>query len=159
MNRMVTVRLEPMTPSEYEAWRAGSVEQYSLEFVKSGILTEPEARERGEADFARLLADGLATAGHELYSAYDGADLVGSLWLFFSESDQRSESFVYELAVVPDKRRQGYGRAIMQVAIDECRTRGVAAMSLNVFGHNTGARALYDSLGFEVSSTFMKLSL
>lgn len=35
----------------------------------------------------------------------------------------------------------------------------MAAMSLNVFGHNTGARALYDSLGFEVSSTFMKLSM
>ncbi len=84
---------------------------------------------------------------------------MGSLWLFVSESDQRAESFVYELAVVPDKRRQGYGRAIMQVAIDECRRRGIAAMSLNVFGHNTGARALYHSLGFEVSSTSMMLSL
>lgn len=159
VDRMVTVRLEPMTQSEYEAWRVVSVEQYSLEFVKSGILTEPEARKRGESDFARLLSDGLATTGHELFSAYDGTDLVGSLWLFSTESDPEASSFVYELAVLPDNRRRGYGRAIMQVAIDQCRERGVAAMSLNVFGHNTGARALYDSLGFQVSSTFMKLPL
>lgn len=156
---MVTVRLEPMTQSEYEAWRVVAVEQYSLEFVKSGILAESEARKRGESDFSRLLPDGPATAGHELYSAYDGTERVGSLWLFSKASEPEASSFVYELAVVPDKRRQGYGRAIMRVAIDQCRERGMAAMSLNVFGHNSGARALYDSLGFEVSSTFMKLSM
>ena len=47
----------------------------------------------------------------------------------------------------------------MMLAIDMCRQRGMVAMSLNVFGHNTGARALYDSLGFEVTSTTMKLAL
>lgn len=73
---MVTVRLEPMTQSEYEAWRVVAVEQYSLEFVKSGILAESEARKRGESDFSRLLPDGPATAGHELYSAYDGTERV-----------------------------------------------------------------------------------
>lgn len=156
---MVDVQLKPMTQPEYEAWRAGSVEQYSLEFVKSGILGEAEARQRGEADFARLLPDGIATAGHELSSGYDGTEQVGSLWLWVRESEQRAETFVYELAVLPDKRRQGYGRAIMLAAISECRSRGLSAMSLNVFGHNTAARALYDSLGFQVASTTMKLSL
>ena len=150
----MTVRLEPMTQAEY-----ASVEQYSQEFVKSGILTDKDARERGEADFARLLSDGLATDGHELDKAYDGSEEIGTLWLLSTESARGVESFVYELAVHADRRRRGFGRAIMMLAIDMCRQRGMVAMSLNVFGHHTGARALYDSLGFEVTSTTMKLAL
>lgn len=127
--------------------------------VRSGILSDEDARRRGTEDFARLLPDGLATNGHDLYTAYDGDETVGTLWLSVTESAGGLESFVYELAVHPDKQRRGYGRAIMRLAIDLCRQRGMVAMGLNVFGHNIGARALYDSLGFEVASTSMKLTL
>lgn len=155
----MTVRLQPMTQAEYDGWRVASVERYSQEFVKASILTDKDARERGEADFVRLLPDGIATDGHELYTAYDGSEEVGTLWLFSKESARGVEPFVYELAVHADKRRRGFGKAIMMLATDMCRQRGMVAMSLNVFGHNAGARALYDSLGFEVTSTTMKLAL
>lgn len=153
------VRLEPMTQAEYDGWRVSSVEQYSQEFVKAGMLTDEDARERGEADFARLLSEGLATDGHELYTAYNDSKEVGTLWLFSKGSALGVESFVYELAVHADMRRRGFGKAIMMLATDMSRQRGMVAISLHVFGHNIGARALYDSLGFEVTSTTMKLAL
>ena len=62
-------------------------------------------------------------------------------------------SFVYGLDVNADQRRKGYGQAIMEAAMQECRERGIASMGLNVFGHNDTARRLYDRLGFQVTST------
>jgi ribosomal protein S18 acetylase RimI-like enzyme len=41
----------------------------------------------------------------------------------------------------------------------DSRRRGVVSVRLNVFGHNAPARELYDSVGFAVVSTSMKLTL
>lgn len=84
---------------------------------------------------------------------------VGVIWLFTEDRAAGPESFIYELSVHEDKRRRGYGRAIMLAALTRCRERGVVAVGLNVFGHNAPARELYDSLGFAVVSTSMKLRL
>lgn len=110
-------------------------------------------------NFERLLPDGLATAHHDLWIAVDDDQPVGVLWLFTKSRATGPESFIYELLVHADKRRRGYGRAIMLAALDVCRRRGVVSVGLNVFGHNAPARELYDSLGFAVVSTSMKLTL
>ena len=68
-------------------------------------------------------------------------------------------SFVYSLDVDAGHRRKGYGQAIMEAAMEECRQRGIGTMGLNVFGHNETARRLYDRLGFTVASTSMKTTL
>ncbi len=48
---------------------------------------------------------------------------------------------------------------MLAAALDVWRRRGVVSVGLNVFGHNASARELYDSLGFAVVSTSMKLTL
>ncbi len=155
----MSLRLEPMTSAEYDVWRQQAVSEYGEEFVKSGILSPEDAAKRGEDDFAMLLPDGLATENHSIYTAFVDDVPVGTLWLEFRERPGGLQGFVYSLAVDESQRRKGYGRAIMQAGIEECRERGARAIGLNVFGHNDGARALYDSLGFGVESTSMKLTL
>lgn len=153
------VALRPMTDEEFADWRAESLLNYAQQFVDSGSLTAVDAEKRVAADMERLLPDGPATTHHDLWTAVDGGEPVGVMWLFTEDRAGGPESFIYELAVHEDKRRRGYGRAIMLAVLDTCRKRGVVAVGLNVFGHNQPARALYDSLGFSVVSTSMKLTL
>ena len=60
-----------------------------------------------------------------------------------------SDAWIGGMGVVPEERRRGTGRALMQAAHDEARTRGVERVWLEVIVENTGAVALYESLGYE----------
>jgi ribosomal protein S18 acetylase RimI-like enzyme len=54
------------------------------------------------------------------------------------------------LAVDPRRQRRGVGRALVEAAVREAAARGARRLTLRVLGHNTGARALYESCGFAV---------
>jgi ribosomal protein S18 acetylase RimI-like enzyme len=58
------------------------------------------------------------------------------------------ECYLAELYVVPARRGQGLGRALMNAAIDEARARGADYMDLGTSEDDVAARALYESLGF-----------
>lgn len=53
------------------------------------------------------------------------------------------------LAVDPERRRSGAGRALVEAAVEEARRRGARKLSLRVLAGNTAARRLYDACGFE----------
>ncbi|ASN28289.1 GNAT family N-acetyltransferase [Streptomyces pluripotens] len=53
-------------------------------------------------------------------------------------------------AVAEDARGQGIGRILIRAAVEEARGRGARRLTLRVLGHNTPARALYESEGFLV---------
>jgi ribosomal protein S18 acetylase RimI-like enzyme len=59
------------------------------------------------------------------------------------------ECYLAELYVVPARRRQGLGRALMLAAIELARERGATYMDLGTSEADVGARALYESLGFD----------
>jgi ribosomal protein S18 acetylase RimI-like enzyme len=58
------------------------------------------------------------------------------------------ECYLAELYVVPDRRRQGLGRALMEAAMELARCRGANYMDLGTSEADVGAIALYESLGF-----------
>lgn len=58
------------------------------------------------------------------------------------------ECYLAELYVVPDKRRQGLGRALVEAALREARERGADTMDIGVDEPDVAARGLYESLGF-----------
>ncbi|MFY9915521.1 MAG: GNAT family N-acetyltransferase [Nocardioidaceae bacterium] len=155
----MTLQLEPMTEAEYAGWRDDSVAGYAQEFVSSGILDVEAAGERAEKDFAQLLPNGLETDNHLLWTARVQGEPVGTIWVMLAPERQPPHAFVYALDVDAAHRRRGYGQAIMEAAMQECRDRGIATMGLNVFGHNDTARRLYERLGFRVASTSMVTEL
>lgn len=58
------------------------------------------------------------------------------------------ECYLAELYVAPQHRRQGLGRALMHAAMHEAKAMGAVFMDIGVDETDTGARRLYESLGF-----------
>ncbi|HEV8216320.1 MAG TPA: ribosomal protein S18-alanine N-acetyltransferase [Gemmatimonadaceae bacterium] len=56
---------------------------------------------------------------------------------------------IANIAVAPDQRGRGVGRALLDAALGEAATRGIAAVFLEVRDSNQRARELYASRGFE----------
>jgi ribosomal protein S18 acetylase RimI-like enzyme len=58
------------------------------------------------------------------------------------------DAYLEELYVVPERRGRGFGRALLETAIDHARERGAAHIELNTSEDDAAARALYESAGF-----------
>jgi ribosomal protein S18 acetylase RimI-like enzyme len=58
------------------------------------------------------------------------------------------ECYLAELYVIPERRRQGRGLALMEAAMATARAAGADHIDLGTGEHDTGARALYERLGF-----------
>jgi ribosomal protein S18 acetylase RimI-like enzyme len=58
------------------------------------------------------------------------------------------ESYLAELYVVPDRRGQGIGRALMEETMAMARAQGADTMELGTGEGDVSARRLYESLGF-----------
>jgi ribosomal protein S18 acetylase RimI-like enzyme len=98
----------------------------------------------------------LAKRVRELLDAGETAVLVGgggpdglavlrfrpSLWT------EALECYLAELYVIPDRRGEGLGRALMEAAIEVARDEGADHMDLGTSEDDVAARALYESLGF-----------
>jgi GNAT superfamily N-acetyltransferase len=57
-------------------------------------------------------------------------------------------SYLEELYVVPSRRGQGLGRALLEAAMDAARSEGAEQMELGTSEDDIAARALYESAGF-----------
>jgi ribosomal-protein-alanine N-acetyltransferase len=59
------------------------------------------------------------------------------------------EADILTVAVAPEQRRRGCGRALMRALLREIAARGVRRLSLEVGAGNAAALALYTAFGFE----------
>ncbi|MBL7254401.1 GNAT family N-acetyltransferase [Paractinoplanes lichenicola] len=143
-----------MTDEQYEPWRAEAEVHYAESVVATGRTVQDAAREAAET-YARLLPDGPATPDHHIWHAYDGARRIGFLWIKVNGP----AAFVFNVAVEPGLRRQGYGRAIMQAAERWCHANAITRIGLHVFAHNAGARILYEQLGYAETGRNMAKNL
>jgi ribosomal protein S18 acetylase RimI-like enzyme len=58
------------------------------------------------------------------------------------------DAYLEELYVVPERRGRGFGRALLEAAMDHARERGAAHIDLGTSEDDVAARALYESAGF-----------
>ena len=58
------------------------------------------------------------------------------------------DSYLEELYVVPGRRGQGLGRALLEAAMETAREEGATRMDLGTSEDDKAARALYESAGF-----------
>ena len=101
---------------------------------------------------ADMLAEriGELLAGGQIVALLAGDAPDGFALLRFRPSyyAEALECYLAELYVVPAKRGQGIGRALMEVSMQTARDTGATHIDLNTSEDDVAARALYESLGF-----------
>ena len=78
------------------------------------------------------------------------------LWWNEAGKADKLEAYVYNVTIEEHARRRGYARAALLELERIAREHGALHVSLHVFGHNHGARRLYESLGFEPTSLTLR---
>lgn len=66
----------------------------------------------------------------------------GGYWQIFDEAH------ITNIAVKPDEKRKGYGKALLSFVLDEMKDVGVSKVTLEVNEKNVAAIRLYESFGF-----------
>ena len=76
---------------------------------------------------------------------------VGVAVCFFSLSTFRARPLlnIHDLAVLPEFRGKGVGRALLRAAEEHARRKGCCKLTLEVQDDNAPARTLYQRFGFE----------
>ena len=77
-----------------------------------------------------------------------GPDGFAQVRLYGQVYSDAPNAYLEELYVIPDRRGEGLGRALLEAAIEASRERGADHMDLGTSEDDTAARRLYESLGF-----------
>jgi ribosomal protein S18 acetylase RimI-like enzyme len=149
------VSLRPVTEAEFGPWVARAAEAFAAGMGPARGLDPATALETAHREMAKLLPDGRNTEKHLVWLAIHEGVPVGSLWI----GTEKPIPFIFMIEVLEEHRGKGYGRSIMLAGEEECRHRGYAHLDLNVFGNNTTAISLYDSLGYQVTAQQMRKPL
>ena len=80
----------------------------------------------------------------------DPENPVGFAYLQFNPSlySRTRDAYLGELYVVPERRGDGFGRAMLEAVIEEARAQDAINISLGTSVTDTEARGLYESKGF-----------
>ena len=154
------MRLERMSPAEYEVWSDRSRALYARDKARANDISQEAAEKIAKADFERLLSNGLASEHSHLFVAKaDDQKIVGYLWLLERGPESDRRGYVGDVIIEEEQRGKGYGRKIMELAEFEVRKLGHKKIGLHVFGYNTPAIRLYESLGYVTTDLVMEKNL
>lgn len=133
---IATLRIVDYAPR----WREDFA-RLNIEWLERWFTVEPIDREVLGDPERHILADG----GHVLFAVDGNGHAIGTVAL------KRESEGVYELtkmAVAPEARGSGVGRALMQGALDAFRARNGRELFLESSSKLGPALALYESVGF-----------
>jgi ribosomal protein S18 acetylase RimI-like enzyme len=106
-----------------------------------------------DAERARTAMNGLLSGQEHgaVWVVRDGSRIVGylALCLGYSLEFGGRDAFIDEIYVSEAFRNQGWGRKLMEAALEAAREAGVLAIHLGVERTNPNALQLYRKMGFE----------
>ncbi|QHC66247.1 GNAT family N-acetyltransferase [Rathayibacter sp. VKM Ac-2759] len=154
----MTVSLSPLSASALAAWMQAQRAEYITDRIRSGD-DEAAATRNADASYEKYFPGGAPAPGHDVLVILDRERPVGTIWLGPHPSDLDGVFWVWDVQVDAAERGRGVGRAAMLLAEEHVAARGGSALALNVFGFNTAARGLYESLGYETTAVQMRKEL
>jgi ribosomal protein S18 acetylase RimI-like enzyme len=151
------IRLSPMAQADFDAYLATAVKGYAQAHIEAGDCEPEDALALAQADYDSLLPEGLRTPGQHVMSVFvEGTDKpVGLIWFQAREKRGKKSAYIFDFEIRPELRGRGYGAATLQALEKLVASMGVTRVNLNVFGHNHGAKALYERCGFTVAAIGM----
>jgi GNAT superfamily N-acetyltransferase len=135
----------PTDPAVRKASEADAAEIARLLFDFDTEFDEPVPEMPVLAErYAELLRNGEVT----VLLVGDGPEGFAQLRFRPSVYSRSLDAYLEELYVVPPRRGEGLGRALLEAAIEEAHGRGAAHIDLGTSEDDVAARALYESAGF-----------
>jgi GNAT superfamily N-acetyltransferase len=122
---------------------AAAVAQLLFDFDTEYDEPAPEVSVLTER-YAELLGNGEVT----VLLVGDGPEGFAQLRFRPSVYSRSLDAYLEELYVVPPRRGEGLGRALLEAAIEEARSEGASHMDLGTSEADVAALGLYDSAGF-----------
>jgi ribosomal protein S18 acetylase RimI-like enzyme len=137
-----------MEKPEIQVRRAGVEDAAEIARLLHDFNTEFETETPGIAELTRRAGRMLREEEMTVLLARD--EPLGLALLRFRPSvwTDKSEAYLQELYVVPARRGEGIGRALLEAAIELSREEGAAWIELNTGETDVAARRLYEKLGF-----------
>jgi len=153
----MSVTLRPMPEERLIQWISAGYTAYLNERIQAGEAPDV-AKANADRSHEQNFPDGRPLASHRIFDVVVGEEVVGCLWI--APQLEGSDSWwIYEIEILEPFRRRGYARAAIELGHAEARELGATSMGLNVFGFNTGARELYEKLGYDITAVQMKRAL
>jgi ribosomal protein S18 acetylase RimI-like enzyme len=137
-----------MEKREIQIREASAEDAQAIARLLYDFNTEYEAETPPVAELTRHATRMLEEGEMTVLLAGDDPDGLALLRFRPSVWTERQEAYLQELYVVPDRRGQGIGRALMEAVLATCRARGAAWIDLNTAESDEAARGLYEKFGF-----------
>jgi len=120
------------------------LDSYAVDPIGGGEALAPDVRER----VVPALRDHPTTL---VLLALVDDEPIGVAVCFFGLSTFRAQPLlnIHDLAVLPQHRGRGVGRALLLAAEERARQKGCCRLTLEVRDDNAAARALYRRCGFD----------
>jgi len=153
--RTGNIRLVELDEAAYRKYREQLVRDFAADKVRAGAWSEAECKAAEDVD--GLLPEGTATRNHFLYSVRDDSvpAEVGTIWFALMDSGVGRSVWIYDIIINEDFRRRGYATRTLELVEDRAKELGARSVGLHVFGHNRGAQALYEKMGYNTTSITM----
>lgn len=137
------MRLEPVTPENYEAALALSVRQDQDDLVDPVVKSLAEAYVFGEPAWPRLIYDGDRLVGFLMA-------FLDVLWEASGDPDDR-RSGLWRLNIAADAQGKGYGSFAVEQVCELIRSRGVDKAYVTFEPRAGGPEPFYLKLGFRLT--------
>ncbi|MEU4679946.1 GNAT family N-acetyltransferase [Micromonospora sp. NPDC023737] len=162
----MTLTLALMTDEELATLLGPLQRSYAEDLTRHRGIPADAALDRAVTQTRDLLPAGAATEGVLLRIARVDGVQVGWIWVTLPGAAGASDAptgsgraWIHNIEVDPEHRGRGYARRMIQLIEAELTGLGVTELGLNVFGSNTVAIGLYQSLGFQVAAQQMTKQL
>jgi ribosomal protein S18 acetylase RimI-like enzyme len=80
---------------------------------------------------------------------------VGTVWFALRDAGVGRSVWIYDIIIHENFRRKGYASRTLELVETRAKELGAKSVELHVFGHNHGAQALYEKVGYNVTSITM----
>lgn len=153
--------LVPMSAAMFPAFLEAAIAGYAEQNVASGRWSAETALALSKAEHERFLPEGPTSKDNHIFEIRDPQtnSVVGSLWLGVQNKTGVPIGYVLNIEISTAHRRQGHAKRAFEALESVVLELGLSSIGLNVFAYNTGAQALYTSLGYEVTAISMRKNL
>lgn len=151
------MKIQPFTQNDFETYLAKALPHLAEEIAQARGISQEAGMSVAQNSFSNLFPKGEVNAKDQYIGfLVEGADKVGIIH-FGVRKDPNSSPDVYlwDVEIFKPYRRNGFGKTAMRLLESQVRDLGLNRISLNVFGHNKMARALYEDLGYHTRSLSM----